>query len=67
MVHVLASTQNEPFSSRKEDMRMSLVWPSPQDRTKWSSKIKAPLHLSTYLTLSTYLAIAHAGTSDQHG
>jgi hypothetical protein len=23
----------------------------------------APLHLSTYLTLSTYLAIAYAGTS----
>jgi hypothetical protein len=30
MVRMLASTRNEPFSSRKEDMSTSLVWPSPQ-------------------------------------
>jgi hypothetical protein len=55
MVRVLASMQNEPFSSRGEGMRTSLVWPSPQGRYTRSEILVKGKYSFEFLSMYLFL------------
>jgi hypothetical protein len=50
MVQAFALTRNEPFSSRKEDMCTSLVWPAPQKITRAPPWCNLPI-LESFVSL----------------